>query len=124
MRNFDISDILSVTTGRLVSTRHMAGLCDILNYMTGDDLSTHAIPRAGRECEPFLLEQHPQLKNVDASSVTPDNWQAWLAEQRKTYGDELPVAPLPKHAHEFIDPMSELAEKVHPDRIVTVRVGD
>ena len=27
---------------------------------------------------------------------------------------------MPKDAHESIDPISELAEKVHPDRIVTV----
>ena len=112
MRNFDISDILSITTGRLVSTRHIEGVYDILNYMTGDNLFTHALPRASRECAPFLLEQHPQLSNVDASDVTRENWQAWLSEQRSFYGDELPVKPVPKDAHELINPISELADMV------------
>ena len=61
MKLFHISDILSVTTGRLVSTRHIDGVYDILNFLTGDDLFTHQLPRANRECEPWLRSQFPLL---------------------------------------------------------------
>lgn len=61
MKLFHISDVLTVTTGRLVSRRHMAGVYDILNFLTGDDLFTHQLPRAVQECEPWLKTQFPQL---------------------------------------------------------------
>lgn len=61
MKKFHISDVLSVTTGRLVSSRHMDGIYEILNFLTGDKLFTHQLPRAMRECEPWLKTQFPQL---------------------------------------------------------------
>jgi hypothetical protein len=57
---------------------------------------------------------------VNAERVTRENWAAWLHDQVLEYGNEFVVKPLPKDAHEFIDPMSELAEKVHPDKIIVV----
>ncbi|WP_445080300.1 DUF7736 domain-containing protein [Brevibacillus laterosporus] len=54
MKSFHISDILSVTTGKLLSTRRMDGVYDILNHMTGESLLTHQLPRAIRVCAPFF----------------------------------------------------------------------
>jgi hypothetical protein len=116
---FTLGEVLSVTTGTL--------LCDIgrvyaiLNFMTGDNLFTHQLPRASRECAPHLLQQFPQLAAVSAESVDRGNWATWLRGQILQYGNEFDVKPLPQHAHEFIDPMSELAEKIHPDKIIVVK---
>lgn len=118
---FQLGDILSITTGKLVSKRHMEGVYDILNFMTRDNLFTHQLGRASVECKPALLEQHPQLASVTGDDVTPENFKEWIEAQCAEFGDELLVRQLPEHGHEFIDPMSELAEKVHPDKIVTVR---
>lgn len=120
-RYFHLGDILSITTGFLLSPRRIEGIYDILNYMTGDNLFTHQLPRAAAECKPFLLQQHPQLAAIDASTITRENWDLWMSDQIGRFGEKLPVSRLPAHAHEFIDPMSELAEKVHPDRIITVK---
>lgn len=38
MKAFHIGDVLTVTTGRLVSPRHMYGVYEILNFLTGDRL--------------------------------------------------------------------------------------
>ena len=35
----------------------MDGIYDILNFLTGDNLYTHQLPRAMRECEPWLRAQ-------------------------------------------------------------------
>lgn len=119
---FTLGEVLSITAGPL--------LCDIgrvyaiLNYMTGDQLFTHQLPRAGRECKPHLLAQFPQLAKVNADSVTTENWAVWLHDQILEYGNEFEVKPLPLHAHEFIDPLSELAEKVHPDKIIVLNATD
>lgn len=119
---FHLGDILSITTGALVSKRHMEGVYDILNFMTRDNLFTHQLGRAANECKPALLAQHPQLAAITGDGITPENFKEWIEAQCSEFGEELMVQQLPEHAHEVIDPMSELAEKVHPDKIVTVRV--
>lgn len=66
---FHISDVLSITTGRLVSNRHVEGVYKILNHMTGDNLFTHQLPRAGRECAPVLIATYPQLSKDDPTTA-------------------------------------------------------
>ena len=121
---FHLGDVLSITDGRLMSLRHMDGIYDILNFMTGDSLYTHQLPRVMAECRPHLLKQHPQLEGLQFGPVTPENFKEVLEGLCAEYGEQLLVSELPDHAHEFIDPMSELAEKVHPSKIITVRSGD
>jgi hypothetical protein len=68
-RQFHISDILSITTGYLVSNRKMDGVYDILNFMTGEMLFTHQLPRAADECTPHLLRQYPILGSVNTKRL-------------------------------------------------------
>jgi hypothetical protein len=125
-RDFHLGDILTVTTERLVSPRHMDGVYDILNWMTGDNLFTHQLPRAGEECKGPLLEQHPDLANVEL----PDEFdgkehvERWLAEQMKRYGETRPVAPLAEVDHTRINPLDEL-RMIRPDMpVIGVDLGD
>jgi len=110
-REFHIGDILTVTTGRLVSPRHMDGVYDILNWMTGDNLFTHQLPRACRECEQPLRDQFPDL----AAVVPPDDFgsedavHVWLAEQVALFGETREVARLHADDHTRIDPFTEFA---------------
>lgn len=116
---FTLGEVLSITTGTLLCP--IGRVYEILNHMTGDNLYTHQLPRAMRECAPYLLKQFPQLAAINVEAVTPENWALWLHNLVLEHGNEFTVTKLPEHAHEFIDPMSELAEKVHPDKIITVR---
>lgn len=62
MRLFHISDLLSVTTHKLLSTRGMDGLREILCFLTGEEeVFTHSMPRIMYECEPWMNAQFPQL---------------------------------------------------------------
>jgi hypothetical protein len=115
-KDFHIGDILSVTTGRLVSPRHIGGVYDILNWMTGENLMTHQLPRVSEECEPFLKAQHPDLSEV----VVPDGVNSeesllfWLAEMTERYGVTRPVSPLAPADHTHIDPFAEI-KMIRPD---------
>lgn len=120
-RDFDLSDILSITTGCLVSDRHIDGVYDILNWMTGDNLFTHQLPRAGRACEEPLKQQHPQLANLTVPAMTADNEtnrsiiDFWLTELRKLYGTTLPVTPLAVwHSMNPIQELVEMTENTVP----------
>lgn len=116
-REFHLGDILSITTERLVSPRHMDGVRDILDFMTGANLFTHQLSRACGEMKPRLLSQHPQLATVDASVVS----KAWLAEQCARYGETLMVQA--EHQfHQVKDPIAEAEELVGPERILLVTV--
>lgn len=123
-KRFHIGDVLSITTGRLVSPRHMEGLYDILNYMAGDHLSTHQLPRVGDECRPHLLAQHPDLEDVDASGVNEKNLQAWLKQQSEKYGETLPVKPLNPGEHRFIDPFQEAIDLKGPEHVGVIVVKE
>jgi hypothetical protein len=120
-KDFHIGDILSITTGRLVSLRHMDGVYDILNWMTGDNLSTIQLGRASDECKPWLLRQHPQLAAIVVPELTLQNWRAWLNEMVAKYGEALAVEQIPEDDHERIDPLTEL-QRLRPDFEATVVV--
>jgi len=119
-KDFHLGDILSITTGSLVSPGHMDGIYDILNFMTRDNLFTHQLPRACDECRPYLLRQYPQLEGVDASQVNADNWVEWLAKQVETYGEHLSVEQIPMDDHTEKDPLEALHEMAPAKPIIII----
>lgn len=125
-RSFHIGDILSVTTGRLVSPRRIEGVYDILNWMTGESLFTHQLPRACGECEGPLLAQHPDLAGVPVpeSFDGAEDVERWLAETVRAYGETREVAPLHEDDHTHINPLTELRAMAPHAEIIPVIVGD
>ena len=125
-KKFHLGDILSITRDNLVSPRHIGGVYDILNFMTGDNLHTHQLTRASDECKPYLIEQFPQLTgpDMDLAIAELDNEVMssrekvhmkkfvadWLAKQVAKYGEMFDVESIPTKAHEVKDPLMELAE--------------
>lgn len=120
-RAFHIGDVLSAYSGYLVSNRHMAGVYETLNYLTGDSLYTHALPRAMDECHGWLERLHPQLKEIDCSGLNPETLPAWLARVVAKYGETLELQPLPPEGHEFRHPVEELEAMVGKDRVIKVK---
>jgi hypothetical protein len=129
-KTFHLGDILAITTGRLVSPRHMDGVYDILNWMTGDNLFTHQLPRANDECEGPLLAQHPDLAGVVAPEEFGDGSEGsaklaveeWLAKQVAAYGETREVAPLRPEDHTRIHPLAEFAIVAPGTQIIPVVV--
>lgn len=117
---FHLGTVLSITTGRLLSPDGIDGVYKILDYMTGDSLFTHQLPRVSRECKPFLIEQYPYLANVDASNVELNNWEAWLHEKVREHGEYLEVALIPKESHVQKDPVQEAIEIMGPKKVIVV----
>lgn len=140
VKKFYLGDVLSVTTGRLLSPRGMDGVYDILNFMTGDNLFTHQLPRAVDECKPHLLRQHPELDSpefqlalgelvlmldTESGKKQPEHLiTGWLSKQFAVYGEQLEVAPIPPEAHQVRDPIEELAEMVGPEKVIVVEAPE
>jgi hypothetical protein len=118
---FHISDVLSSYSGFLVSTRHIAGVYDVLNFLTGDSLYTHQLPRAMDECKWWLERQHPVLKEIDCSGQNAKTLPTWVDGIVKKYGETMELEPMPPDAHEYRHPIEELASTVGEDRVLVVQ---
>lgn len=121
-KEFPTVAVLSAVTGRLVSD--IGDMCMVLNWMTGEPVFTHQIPRVGREARPVLLKLHPTLAQAleESEQVNPENWEHWRDLWLDRYGPIMTVPKMTADDHERIDPISELAEKMHPDKIIPVVV--
>lgn len=121
-KEFSTRDVLSTITGMLMGD--IGGVYQMLNWMTGESVFTHQIPRISREAVPVMLAMHPtlQLAIDEANQVTPENFATWRDTWEDRYGPTIAVPKFNADTHESIDPMSELAEMAHPDKIVTVKV--
>lgn len=120
---FHLGDILSITSDILVSPRLMDGVYGILNWMTGDDLMTHQLPRAARQCKGPLLAQHPDLASVQVpEGIRGAELHAWLAEQVALYGETRDVTPLAAGEYTHVDPLSEFRTVAPQAEIIAVRL--
>ena len=124
-RNFALGAVLSVAGGKLMCDIEM--VYEILNFMTGDNLFTHQLPRAAEECRPSLLKQHPflsdYLENVEPT-VSTSNYSEKLAECVSKWGSEVAIEELSAAGdHEFKEPLQELCDMVGPDKVIPVVAG-
>lgn len=124
---FHIGQLLSVTTGKLVSPvgdHAIDGVYEILNFLTKDDLFTHQLPRASEACKPWILLQKPELAGVDATDVNGENWRQWLDKQVAEFGELHELTPLNGDDWTRIDPLQEAAAMVGEDKVIPVVIGD
>lgn len=108
MKEFKIEVVLSAVTGKLVCD--IGEVYEVLNFLTGDNLYTHQLPRAGQVCRIPVFKQHPFLKDIDLSAVNPENWQEVLNQIKAVYPNMIPLTPIKNWTS--IDPLEELGSMV------------
>jgi len=99
----------------------MGSVYDILNWMTKDSLFTHQLPRAVRECAPWLFRWFPELATVDEIDLArmdsaieelgaEKGVERWLGDVQRLRGlrDCYEVPRIPADDHERKDPYDEL----------------
>ncbi|MBP5684567.1 MAG: hypothetical protein J6X02_04865 [Bacilli bacterium] len=108
---FDLGAILNITTRRLFTS--MDDIHDILSYLTGNKLYTHQLPRAEDFAQPYILSLYPELKGVgvDVEIHSAEDAKAFVDEQKKIFGEKLPLRPMPKsNGYSYVDPIEEAVE--------------
>lgn len=125
-RSFHISDVITILSDKLVSTRHIEGVYDILGFMTDSEPFTHQLPRLATEAKPFLAAEHPELAKVTVPKFEGETREdvelsilVWLDTLYPTFGTEVLVSRIPAEAHEDIHPLTELLQ-MKPDAQVIV----
>lgn len=115
-RPMPLADVLSVTTDRLMSRRHVDGIYDLLRHMTGQDVYTHQLGKVADACAPALLEQHPFLRDLQPpEGLDAPDLMAWLVETERVHGEEVSVTPLT--TWQYRDPIEDAADAVGADKV-------
>lgn len=114
-------ELLSVGTGRLCCS--IERIYELMNFLTGDNLYTHQLPRAFRECQPWVVSQFPWLGTLDESKCNKDNWWGWVAGICMEHGDEFEVSALPAGRWTRVDPIQEAIEMTEDkDKIIPIQL--
>jgi hypothetical protein len=117
-RSFPLADILSVTTGLLLTRRTErpgSALDEIFEFMTGEKLDWWQAPRAADACTEAFNAQHPFLADLKPPTVsnTPIGKAAlvfWLVGVEMKHGTSLEIEPLRDWVHQ--DSSQELVDRI------------
>lgn len=115
---FTLGQILSVAYGKLLCS--IDELYAILNYLTGDNLFTHQLPRAYNECSPWVIQRLPFLRGINVDNINKDNWESILGELEVEYGKYHELFPIPKDEHTVKCPLKEIAEMIDKNKIISI----
>ncbi|MEJ8671876.1 hypothetical protein WKI71_36590 [Streptomyces sp. MS1.AVA.1] len=116
-----LADVLSITTERLLSRRHMEGIYETLRTMTGQDVFNHQIPTVADAVAPALMEQHPFLADLTPpAGADPADLMAWLIEAERVHGETITVTPIADRQHR--DPIEDACDMVGAEKVFVVPV--
>jgi hypothetical protein len=88
---FHLGDVLSITTGMLVSPRYMDGVYDLVGYLTSNQPDLTELSASMAKCRDYLLRRHPALAALDTSNLQFENWRNWLHSQQLGIGEWIEV---------------------------------
>lgn len=110
-KSFHLSDILSVSTGCLVSRNHMGGVYQVLNHMTGDNLFTHQLLVANPIMQKELIRQLPFLEGIPKPTdlKNAEDCDVWVGNLAAVVGEWHAVESA-EHLWVDHDAMSDLAD--------------
>lgn len=144
IKSFPINVVLTVTTGRLLTKGEgprdngIGQLYDILNWMTGDNLFTHVLPRAAEFARPILYRLFPVLGVAEACLGKLDRWLAadktegkteflkmWLAELKMIQPELKDEYAIPsfKDEWESKNPLEEAVNMFGAEKISVAVIG-
>ena len=107
---FDLGSVLSVTTGRMLT--NMNDILDVVSFVIGKKVMLHELSTMSIVAYAHILCLHPELCGV-GTNVNINGFEdamAFIADAKKSYGDELELTPIPVMAREqalaYVDPSS------------------
>lgn len=97
-KEFPLEDILSVTTGLILSKDKLDfSIHEVFNYIVNDyldggpSLSYEEIVSLSPGITEYIFGQYPELIDVNIDNLTEENFDLWLEEQVLKYGKTLRI---------------------------------
>lgn len=117
---FEIATVLSITHECLLTD--ISSVYKVLNFMTGDKLFTHQLPRARDFVRPFLFHQHPNLDGwTFDGAINKDNYRQYVEMAVAMFGPELELQEVSALWTEK-DAMQEAVEMFGEDKVIGIEV--
>lgn len=98
-----LGDVLTVTTGIMLSERKILGLRGLIAFQIGlsNDVFDTSITDSGclllkDRCKADLVRQHPWLADINCEEVTPSNAAEWLEQNIRKHGTHLAIEQMPR----------------------------
>lgn len=98
---FHITDILSVTSGRIVSRDYVDGLYEIISFLMDKAVPPSRLEQAREICRSYLMRQMPELQGIDTQEVNPDTYDEWVEALENRFGAIHTLKPLPEDLREL-----------------------
>ena len=133
-KEFFIGDVLSITTGRLLSpakyhadnrTHRMDGIYQIVSHLMGCEVWTHQLPAYAKPCAEAIYNQHPIFNSVEMQADF-EKYQAgfdacpeedkdkyldgWVSTMAAKYGETWSLKPIEAAEAYQRDPLEHLIE--------------
>ncbi len=138
-KRFPLRDLLTVTTGRLLTKpsangNSLGNIYKLLRWLTDDEPFAHQLGRFADECKPWLLKLFPELAKANDDLYALDGFRKTMRVEvaidtfldvcvKKGCKPTYNVPRLQKGEHVVFDPIAELQSKgVDSDRIIAVMV--
>ena len=94
MKKFKLETILTIVTG-VNLTDNFNEVYELAMYIYDDTfINTSAILLLKEEIKSHILNDHPELKNIDYVPVSPFAKVAWLKELKQIYGETLLISKI------------------------------
>jgi hypothetical protein len=99
-RAFPLADVLSITTGKLLSRRKMAGTCDVIVWLTRtapfprfmDEPTCRRLLAATAEARQLVTSQRPWLAELQPpGGIDAADLYLWLLAAETAYGEKITV---------------------------------
>ena len=119
---FHLQDLLSIITHKKLTD--IKGLKSILHYMSGDPINEANMGQVSKiieMCRPFLIEQHPQLANINADNVPKEDLFEWLEQQIELFGDYFPVKKIQRSNHPTYIEQNDFLMAIKEGDLTTLR---
>jgi hypothetical protein len=123
-KTFHLGDLLSITDGKLVSPRHIGGVYDVIDFVTGVQHLTHQLIRAAGPVKEWLLKQHPWLADIEVPAGLGSEGKVliWLAGATEKWGANHEVEAMPPGMYVGREPIAELCEMAPHMGIIAVQL--
>jgi hypothetical protein len=119
VKKFPVEAVLTVAYDKLLCD--IGIVYEICNFLSGDNLYTHQLPRAHRILSPWIFEQYPMLRNWDETPINNQNYREYVELARQRFGDSLMVTRISRDRWTHIDPLEEIGAMVGDKNIIVVR---
>lgn len=117
-KEFDLGDVLSVTTGHLVSHNHIEGVYDVYSHVLNYPVSTLGLVAHFDTVKDEILRQHPNLNFVvypELQIKTEKQIWEWLGMMKQEYGTTLTLEQLSEKDYEDEAPVDHNNEQFNRD---------